>query len=348
MIVAKFGGTCITPRNLKKVKNVVTTQHKAIVVSAIGKNFDKDTKVTDLLFQLHRKLPDTRTFSQIADKYRQLVRVNHINVDIDAILENTITDIVQQNSLDNTVSKGEEMSAKIVAAHLNLPYIEIEQLIVFSKGRLLLSRSAANIRRALADVPSCVIAGFYGSEQGMRKVFGRGGSDITGAVVANAVGASVYENWTDVDGFFVANPRTIPHPPLVHCLSYPEMYLLAKLGATVLHPDSVRPTQVAGIPIHVRNIYNPDGCGTLVTTQSGKGQILGVFEKRDGNSISTDILFTSQLNDVVNLLLYSACTAHAEILSLTTHGEVLTVHTTAPIAKPLVAAMQQRNIINDP
>ena len=290
MIVAKFGGTAITPNNLHFVKNIITHHHGAVVVSAIGKQFDGDTKVTDLLKALHSRLPDTSLFDKIAFKYRSLVEQNDISIDINGILKDTIKNIVQQNYYENTLSKGEELSAKVVAAFLGWKYVSAESLFRFGSRRLLGKETSKNISSVEGRF---VTGGFYGARKdGRRVLFPRGGSDISAGIVAAALDASVYENWTDVNGLCIADPTKVNGAETVRCVSYSDMRLLAQCGATVLHPDSVLPAARKAIPINIRNYFNTSDCGTVVCNDSLPNQVLGVTAKRNGNLYCTTIVFT--------------------------------------------------------
>lgn len=289
MIVAKYGGTAITPNNLHLIKNTLGSHHGAVVVSAIGKQYDGDTKVTDLLKALHARLPDVSLFEKIGYKYRSLVSQNHITIDINGILQNTISDIVYKNYYENTLSKGEELSAKVVSAFLGWKYVGAEEIITFGK-RLLTEET---YRKISLIGERFVTGGFYGARaDGRRVLFPRGGSDITGALVASALNATLYENWTDVNGLCVADPIKVSNAQTVRCLSYENMRLLSQCGASVLHPDSVLPVARAGIPINIRNFFNLQNAGTIVCNDSVAGKVIGVTSKRNGNLFETTVVFT--------------------------------------------------------
>lgn len=307
MIVAKFGGTAITPNNLHFLKNAITNHHGAVVVSAIGKQYDGDTKVTDLLRELHRRLPDTSLFDKIAFKYRSLVEQNDISIGINDILQDTITDIVQRNCYENTLSKGEELSAKVVSAFLGWQYVGAESLFRFGSRSLLSRNTARNIRSVKGRF---VTGGFYGArEDGTRVLFPRGGSDISAAIVAEALDATLYENWTDVNGLCVADPTKVRSAETVRCVSYSDMRLLAQCGATVLHPDSVLPVARKAIPINIRNYYQMSDFGTVVCNDSLPNQLLGVTSKKVDNLFQTTVVFTMS-HSVVASAVYSLLRQH--------------------------------------
>ena len=165
----------------------------------------------------------------------------------------------------------------MLAAVLGVEFVDTADLIKFDKdGALLLDLSIDNIKARLAGVEYAVLPGFYGSDSaGEIKTFSRGGSDISGAIVARAMAASVYENWTDVDGFLTADPRIVRNPDIIECLSYKELRELAYMGAEVLHPESVFPVRTAGIPINIKNTFNPSAKGTMIVPDGSVPPVSG-------------------------------------------------------------------------
>jgi len=287
MITAKFGGSAVTPANLTYVKQCITPSHNCVVVSAVGKEHAYDSKTTDLLkdYYLTR---DIKIWNKISDKYRRLVEVNGINIDIDKILYDAQKRALKYN-LDYCMSLGEELSAKAVAKFLSAEYIEAEQIIRFGKKNLLYKTTLNNIKQAFDGVDLGVMGGFYGGDKLSRKVFARGGSDITGSLCAAATKSSLYENWTDAYGVCVANPSKAFDVSTVYSLSYDEMFALSYAGAEVLHPDAVEPCRICAIPIKIGNFYNPYGASTLVSNCPSRSKILSVAERQDGsgNTVTT-------------------------------------------------------------
>lgn len=287
MITAKFGGTAITPSNLHFVKQCVTPNHNCVVVSAVGKEHPNDTKATDLLKQYYLTR-DERFFCAFADKYRRLVAVNGVDVDVDKLLFDAHSRALSYG-LDYCMSLGEEISAKVTAKYLNARYIEAEQVVRFGKRKLLYNTTLSNIASAFKGVELAVMGGFYGGCNLSRKVFSRGGSDITGSLCALAMDCSLYENWTDSYGVCLCNPVKVFDVSTVYNLSYDEMFSLARAGAEVLHSSAVKPCQSKGIPIKIGNFYNPFGASTIVSNCPSRKAILSIAERQDScqNTVTT-------------------------------------------------------------
>lgn len=287
MIVAKFGGTAVTPRNLIYVKRILTEAHGAVVVSAVGKEFKEDRKATDLLLA-YRARPDDGIWRQIADKYRRLAEVNAVDVDVDALLKDAQRRALLHDG-QYCASLGEELSAKITAKFLGADYVEAEDVVRFDEnGALLVEETYSNIRTAFDGGKLSVMGGFYGGTVCGRHTFSRGGGDVSGAIVAAALNASLYENWTDVSGVCIADPAKIHNVASVEGIGYSEMRLLSRSGAEVLHPDAIEPCERLGIPIKIGNFYCPDGASTLVSRCPSRCRLLSVAEKAaDGVFVTT-------------------------------------------------------------
>lgn len=301
MITAKFGGSAVTPRNLHFVKQCLTSDHKCVVVSAVGKESPDDTKATDLLKQYYLTRQSI-FFDAFADKYRRLATINGVNVDVDRLLYEAKARALNFG-LDYCLSLGEELSAKITAIYLNASYIEAEDVVRFGKRRLLFNATLSNIASAFKGVELAVMGGFYGGTVMSRKVFPRGGSDITGSLCAVALGCTLYENWTDSYGVCVANPAKVFDVSTVSGLSYDEMYSLAKAGAEVLHSDAVKPCQLSGIPIKIGNFYNPCGRSTLISNCPSGKSVLSVAERvNERGETVTAILHSLPQSEIASLL----------------------------------------------
>ena len=290
MITAKFGGTSVTPRNLFHIKEILTPFHNCIVVSAIGKEHFADVKTTDLLREYYQTHSE-KVWQQIADKYRRLVEVNAIQVDVDELLHDTKSRALAFDMAYCT-SLGEELSAKVVARYLNAQYVEAEQVVRFKGGKLQRGVTNANAQKAFQGLNLGVVGGFYGGTDSGRATFSRGGSDVTGAILAAALGSSLYENWTDVNGVCVANPARVHGVATIESMSYREMLLLARSGAEVLHPDAVAPVEKKGIPIKIGNFVNPFGASTLISQCPSQSKLLSIAEKRIGDKFLTTVLHT--------------------------------------------------------
>ncbi|MCH5159242.1 MAG: hypothetical protein J1F66_00140 [Clostridiales bacterium] len=290
MITAKFGGTSITARNLYHLKEIITPFHNCVVVSAVGKEHFADTKTTDLLRE-YFVTQSEGVWQQIGDKYRLLVEVNGIKTDVEELLRDAKSRALAFD-MPYCASLGEELSAKIVAKYLNAKYVEAEQVVRFKKGKLQMRQTYANARKAFHGVNLGVIGGFYGGKDGGRETFSRGGSDVTGAILAAALNSSLYENWTDVNGVCVANPSRVHGVDTIESMSYDEMLLLSKSGAEVLHPDAVAPVEKKGIPIKIGNFLNPFGNSTLISHCPSQSKLLSIAEKRLGDKVVTTVLHT--------------------------------------------------------
>ncbi len=277
---------------IKKVVDIVVADgaRKYIVVSAPGKRDERDFKVTDALYDCYDEIVKTGscdvTFEQIKRRFEEIYNELQIDFDLNAALRDIRREMESTRSRDYAASRGEYLSAMMLAAKLNAEFVDAQDVIVFDKnGDLLLDESLENFRRELCGLERAVIPGFYGTDaDGNIKTFSRGGSDITGAIVATAMNAEVYENWTDVDGFLAADPRIVDSPRTIDCLSYREMRELSYMGAEVLHPESIFPVRSAGIPINIKNTFNPDCPGTLIVAHSkrteGKNVVTGIAGKK--------------------------------------------------------------------
>lgn len=358
MITAKFGGTAVTPANLKYVKQCVTDKHGVVVVSAIGKEYSADVKVTDLLMQYY-KTRDEALWQAIEDKYRRLAEVNGINVDVGGLLFSAHNRALTYN-LDYCLSLGEELAAKMVAQFLNAAYVEAADVIRFGTRKLLYDATLESIAARLNGVKLAVMGGFYGSTVCSRKVFTRGGGDVTGALAASATNSSLYENWTDVYGVCVVNPVRAFDAATVGVLSYDEMFVLSKSGAEVLHPDAVRPCRDKAIPIRIGNFYNPHGASTLVSNCSSNMSVLSIAEKNDraGRTVTTLLhnLSASHIADalrqffLVNTQTQSAFDKQYTVcgvspVCVTAQGAVVRIVTDKSILRPLYEFLKSANYL---
>jgi len=274
--VAKFGGSSVADGiQLTKTKQIIEAdkERKYIVVSAPGKRYDGDSKITDLLYlcktHIEHNLPYEQVFQVICDRYTA-IQIN-LGVKVDLLKE---FDVMKENlkagaSADYIASRGEYLNAMIAAEFLGYDFVDTAGLILFdAKGRFLENETNKTLGAELKKHERAVLPGFYGSyPDGTIKTFSRGGSDITGAIVARAAGADVYENWTDVSGFLMADPRIVDNPKPIQSLSYKELRELSYMGASVLHEDAIYPARVANIPINIRNTNEPEDPGTMITAE---------------------------------------------------------------------------------
>lgn len=272
--VAKFGGSSVADGiQLTKMKNIIEADpdRKYIVVSAPGKRFDGDSKVTDLLYlcktHIDHNLPHDQLFQVIADRYMAVLINLGIQLDLNRYFDEIRENLRKNPTADYVASRGEYLSAILVAAFLGYDFVDTAGLIQFdAKGRFLSEETNAALKAELAKHEHAVIPGFYGSgPDGEIRTFSRGGSDITGSLVARAVDADVYENWTDVSGFLCADPRIVKNPKQISSISYKELRELSYMGASVLHEDAIYPARMGNIPINIRNTNKPDDPGTMIT-----------------------------------------------------------------------------------
>ena len=275
--VAKFGGSSVADGiQLTKTKQIITQDpdRRYIVVSAPGKRYESDNKITDILYlcktHIEHNLPYDQLFQVVADRF-MAVQINlGIKVDLFRYFDEIRENLKQNPSADNIASRGEYLNAVLVAAFLGYDFVDTKDLIKFdAKGKLMMPETDEAIRAELAKHERAVLPGFYGSlPDGSVKTFSRGGSDITGALVARAMAADVYENWTDVSGFLMADPRIVKNPEQIRKISYKELRELSYMGASVLHEDAIYPARMANVPINIRNTNAPEDPGTMITSEA--------------------------------------------------------------------------------
>ncbi len=257
---------------MTKVKKIVESDpdRRFVVVSAPGKRFSGDTKVTDLLYKCYAELMEhgdcKRAFADVRKRFEGIVRELNLNYDMTPVLDQTERRMDEERSEDFTASRGEYLAAVVMAQLLGAQFIDAEDVIFFDENGVFDDKkSYSAIASAVEGVKLAVFPGFYGrGADGKIKTFSRGGSDISGAIVARAVGASVYENWTDVSGFLACDPRIVDSPKRIKSLSYKELRELSYMGANVLHSESIFPVRKANIPIVIKNTFRPEDEGTSI------------------------------------------------------------------------------------
>lgn len=288
MIVAKFGGTSLADaRNMAHAAKLLqqNPNRRYVVVSAPGKRHPGDIKITDLLyrFQKSRNLAD---FSAIEARFLEIVKELGINLDLSADFMEMKS---QPHNADYMASCGEYLSAKIMAAYLNWPFVDAETCVYFDEeGKLDTRKTQQAIFQKLKNLPHAVLPGFYGvMPDGEIHTFSRGGSDITGALVASAMDAEVYENWTDVDGMLVTDPRIVSNASPIHTITYDELRELAYRGATVLHEESVAPVRKSHIPIHICNTFHPEADGSWIVAEAADNPapVTGIAGKKGYSTV---------------------------------------------------------------
>lgn len=291
--VAKFGGSSVADGiQLAKLKQIVESDpdRRYIVVSAPGKRFEGDNKITDILYlcktHMEHNLPCDQLFQVVADRFIAVKMNLGIEVDLQAHFDKIKENLMKGCSADYLASRGEYLNAVLIAAYLGYDFVDTEGLIHFdNRGRLLQEETDMSLREELAKHERAVIPGFYGANaEGRVKTFSRGGSDITGSLVARAVGADMYENWTDVSGFLMADPRIVKEAKPIKQISYKELRELSYMGASVLHEDAIYPARIADIPINIRNTNEPDDDGTIITAEheeTNENIVTGIAGSKD-------------------------------------------------------------------
>ena len=291
-IVVKFGGSSLaSAKQFKKVADIIRADkgRKYVVPSAPGKRNDKDEKVTDLLYQCYDAASQGKSYKKILDKirerYEEIIDGLHLNVNLDHEFQTIEENFVAGIGRDYAASRGEYLNGILMAAYLGIPFIDAAEVVFFDEyGNFLAEETNRELEESLAHTERAVIPGFYGSKKdGQICTFSRGGSDITGSIVARAIHADLYENWTDVSGFLVADPRIVDDPEVIETITYKELRELSYMGASVLHEDAIFPVRKEGIPIHIRNTNRPEDRGTLIvenTCRKPRHLITGIAGKK--------------------------------------------------------------------
>ena len=290
--VVKFGGSSLADAGqFKKSVDIIRADASRVYVipSAPGKRFPADTKVTDLLIRTYETVAagndPGELLSRIRGRYEDIIEGLGMNYSLDEDFEEIERVLREDPTLDYTASRGEYLNGKILAEYLGFPFVDPFETIFFNEEGLLNSYKTEKVLSLrLSGTDHAVIPGFYGQgKDGKVKTFSRGGSDITGSIVAGAAKADVYENWTDVSGFLVADPRIIRDPVAIHTITYRELRELSYMGASVLHEEAIFPVRSKGIPINIRNTNKPDDEGTWIvesTARKPKYTITGIAGKK--------------------------------------------------------------------
>ena len=300
-IVTKFGGSSLADAGqFAKVKDILGMDpaRQYVVPSAPGRRFKDDDKVTDLLYRCHREASEGAdfqdTFDLIAARYIDIAEELHLSCDLGAALDEVNERIAGGAGADYCASRGEYLNGLLLADYLGWRFLDAAKVVCFDEHGLLDSEKTNEVLgQALADGVPTVVPGFYGAmPDGEVHTFSRGGSDITGAIVSRAVCADVYENWTDVSGFLMADPRIVQNPREIGSITYQELRELSYMGASVLHEDAVFPVHRAGIPTNIRNTNNPGHPGTIISLTAprcgSQPTITGVAGRKGFSVISVE------------------------------------------------------------
>ncbi len=278
MIVAKFGGSSLADGSqFQKVRRIMMANpdRHYVVPSAPGRRFSKDDKVTDLLLGLYDTaasgLPVQPALARIRERYNLIIQELELDVSLEEEFKVLCDNLQKGFSREYCASRGEYLNGILLAAYLGFDFIDAAEVIRFDhRGQLMEAETDRLLKAALSAHRYAVIPGFYGAEEnGTVRTFSRGGSDITGALVASAAEADLYENWTDVPGFCMADPRIVPDAKYIQSITYRELRELSYMGATVLHEDAVFPVRRAGIPTNIRSTNDPQHPGTMITASAG-------------------------------------------------------------------------------
>ncbi|MCI9385803.1 MAG: aspartate kinase [Lachnospiraceae bacterium] len=298
--VVKFGGSSLaSAEQFVKVGNIIHADEdrKFVVPSAPGKRFDKDTKVTDMLYKCYELAEKDHNFNaemaQIEKRYQEIIDGLKLDLDLSREFDRIIDNFKSKAGSNYAASRGEYLNGIIMANYLGYEFVDPAEAIRFNEAGVFDAETTQKLlSKRLENVERAVIPGFYGAmEDGTVVTFSRGGSDITGSIVAKAIRADVYENWTDVSGFLIADPRIIDNPKGIDIITYGELRELSYMGATVLHEDAIFPVRKEGIPINIRNTNQPEDEGTWIvghTCKKAKYTITGIAGKKGFASINIE------------------------------------------------------------
>ena len=298
--VLKFGGSSLADaEHFRQVAEIVKSDptRRYVVASAPGKRCSNDTKVTDLLYKCYELAYNeediTDVFEEIKQRYNDIIADLGIELDLSEVFEKIRLSLLHSTGRDYIASRGEYLNAMVLAKYLGFSFFDAKKAVFFNEdGSFNAERTNDAMREALSRLDYAVIPGFYGSmPNGTIKTFSRGGSDITGSIVARAVSATIYENWTDVSGFLMADPRIIDNPAPIKTITYKELRELSYMGATVLHEDAIFPVRYSKIPINIRNTNRPEDNGTFIVPETddiGEYTITGIAGRTGFSSITIE------------------------------------------------------------
>lgn len=298
--VVKFGGSSLaSAEQFKKVGNIIRAEEsrRYVIPSAPGKRFSDDVKVTDMLYKCYGAAVKGKKFTDllkdIQERYNEIIEGLGLTLSLEKEFEIIRDNFAKKAGRDYAASRGEYLNGIIMANYLGYEFIDAAEVIFFDEeGKFDADKTDEILSERLNKAERAVIPGFYGSlPDGTIKTFSRGGSDVTGSIVAKAAKVDLYENWTDVSGFLVADPRIISNPKSIEAITYKELRELSYMGATVLHEDAIFPVRKEGIPINIRNTNAPEDKGTLIveaTCRHPKYTITGIAGKQGFASITIE------------------------------------------------------------
>ena len=358
-IVVKFGGSSLaTAAQFEKVAAIIreAPARRYVVASAPGKRFDGDTKVTDLLYRCYDAACAGQEFAPVLDEIRQrfadIIGALRLSANLEPDFAAIEAHLRQSPQRDYMASRGEYLNSKLLAAYLGFRFVDAAQMVLFrADGSFDPEATNTAIGHALVSVEHAVIPGFYGAmPDGTVHTFSRGGSDVTGSVVARAVGAGLYENWTDVSGVLSADPRIIEHPHVIDYITYRELRELSYMGASVLHEDAVFPVRRANIPINIRNTNRPSDPGTFIVpslpSNAHKRVVTGIAGHKGFSSVYVEkSMMNGEIGFVAKLLeifaehgiSFERCPSGIDTVSILVSTEAL-----APAREEILQQIQER------
>ncbi len=298
--VVKFGGSSLaSAEQFEKVGNIIKADpdRKYVVPSAPGKRFGNDTKVTDMLYKCYELAEKNADFSEMLSKikarYDEIIKGLNLKTDLAHEFKTIEENFKNKAGVQYAASRGEYLNGILMAEYLGYTFLDAASVILFDeKGNFLPEETNTRLSEKMKELDNVVLPGFYGATpEGTVKTFSRGGSDITGSILARAVSADLYENWTDVSGFLVTDPRIVKDPKVITTITYKELRELSYMGATVLHEDAIFPVRKSGIPINIKNTNHPEDPGTMIvenTCKQSEFTITGVAGKKGFVSINIE------------------------------------------------------------
>ena len=357
--VVKFGGSSLaSAEQFRKVADIIKAEdsRRYVVPSAPGKRFSADTKVTDMLYHCYEAAENGQDTEELLD--RIAARYNEIieGLGLDLSLEKEFAEIAAQfqkkAGKEYAASRGEYLNGIVLANYLGFEFVDAAEVIFFHEdGSLNVDKTDEMLKNCLQSRENAVIPGFYGAmPDGTVHTFSRGGSDVTGSVVARAVGAGLYENWTDVSGVLSADPRIIEHPHVIDYITYRELRELSYMGASVLHEDAVFPVRRANIPINIRNTNRPSDPGTFIVpslpSNAHKRVVTGIAGHKGFSSVYVEkSMMNGEIGFVAKLLeifaehgiSFEHCPSGIDTVSILVSTEAL-----APAREEILQQIQER------
>ncbi len=313
--VCKFGGSSLSDaKQFARVKEIIESDdsRSMVIVSAPGRRFSKDTKITDLLYLCHAHVkydvPFDNVRAMIKERYAAIVEECGLSIDLEAEMEEIFGDMNKKVSQDYLASRGEYLNAKLMAEYLGFKFIDASEWMCFKyDGTVDYAKTEEKLKEIYSVHRKIVSPGFYGvTPDGAIKVFSRGGSDISGAIAAASLDADLYENWTDVSGIMMVDPRIVPNPKSIARVTYAELREMSYMGASVLHEDTVFPVRLKDIPVNIRNTNEPDNPGTIIRenfeTESEEEKsrfVTGITGKKDFSIVN---IYKSNMDEKVYFL----------------------------------------------